>query len=668
MSDMLKIGTSGVLAQRALLQTTSNNISNVNTEGYSRQRSIIRTNVLDQGTGVITTSRVINTYAERELLRDNARVGYYTAKTEGLSSIDSMLSSDATGLNPVISDLFASIQGANSAPTELSARNSLMGNLEVFTNRVNSIGNNIQEQYITNNRKILESVNRVNDLLESIYKFNSQIVESSTDTSSAAYLQMQDQRDHLIEELSEIIDIKTVDQPNGSCYVNMASGPTLVLGDGCATLAALPSSLDESEYQLGFTYNASRSYTMLSDDVGGKLGGYFDAGDSLREVQRSLGKLTVALADSLNKQNKSGITLENNAGDALFNFPETRVFTKSTTAGMTMSFMEGYAGNVTGKDYLIKINEDGTYALNEKNGNTLTEIFQGNTADLNGTITIPGLGFQLEVAGTPSVGDEFLIQPTANVSYNLSMKINRPEDFAFASVVRASENSQNLGNATISINGVTNTDATSAFSMEPSRSISGANFAATAPVKVVINATGDYEVYDTNDNLLGTTLASTKGGNILANMLSDVSDPDSRVYADPDMTPGYDFSITGTVRNGDSFSIELNTNGFADNSNGIMMQDLEQAQLVQGKINQTVSASYSDMVSNLGSTIAVSNVNLEAATAKRDQTLTITEESSGVDLNEEASNLVRYQQCYQASARIIAASQTVFESLMSALG
>ena len=121
MSDMLKIGTSGVLAQRALLQTTSNNISNVNTEGYSRQRSIIRTNVLDQGTGVITTSRVINTYAERELLRDNARVGYYTAKTEGLSTIDTMLSSDATGLNPVISDLFASVQGANSAPTELSA-------------------------------------------------------------------------------------------------------------------------------------------------------------------------------------------------------------------------------------------------------------------------------------------------------------------------------------------------------------------------------------------------------------------------------------------------------------------------------------------------------------------------------------------------------------------
>ena len=399
-----------------------------------------------------------------------------------------------------------------------------------------------------------------------------------------------------------------------------------------------------------------------------ELGGYFDAGDSLREVQRNLGKLTVALADSLNKQNKSGITLENKAGDALFNLPETRVFTKSTTAGMTMSFMEGYASNVTGKDYLIKINGDGTYSLNEKDGNNLTEIFQGNTADLNGTITIPGLGFQLEVDGVPSAGDEFLIQPTANVSYNLSMKINRPEDFALASVIRASENSQNLGNATIAINGVTNTDAASAFSMTPSRSITSASFDAGAPVKVVINATGDYEVYDTNDNLIGTTIASTKGGNILANMLSDVTDPDSRVYADPSMTPGYDFSITGTVRNGDSFEIELNTNGFADNSNGIMMQNLEQAQLVQGRINQTVSASYSDMVSNLGSTIAVSNVNLEAATAKRDQTLTITEESSGVDLNEEASNLVRYQQCYQASARIIAASQTVFDSLMSALG
>ena len=668
MSDMLKIGTSGVLAQRAMLQTTSNNISNVNTEGYSRQRTIIRTNVLDQGAGFNTTSRILNTYAERELLRDNARVGYYTAKTEAITTIDSMLSSDATGLNPVISDLFASIQGANSAPTELSSRNSLMGNLEVFTNRVNSIGNNIQEQYLTNNRKIEESVTRVNDLLQSIYKFNSQIVEASTDTSSAAYLQMQDQRDHLITELSEIIDIKTVEQPNGSCYVNMASGSTLVLGDGCATLMVEPSSLDETEYHLGLTYNADNGYTLLSDDVGGKLGGYFDAGDELRETQRNLGKVAVALTDSLNKQNKSGITLENKAGDALFNLPETRVFTRSATCGMTMSFMEGYASNVTGKDYLIKINNDGTYTLNEKNGSELTEIFQGNVDDLNGTITIPDLGFQVEVSGVPAAGDEFLIQPTANVSYNLSLKINRPEDFALASVIRSSEDSQNLGNATISIDGVTNTDALSAFSMTPSDSINGAVFAAGAPVRVVINAAGNYEVYDASDNIIGTTLASTKGGNILANMLSDVNDPDSLVYGDTGTYPGFDFSITGTVRNGDSFVIELNTNGFADNSNGILMQNLEQAQLVQGRINQTVSAAYSDMVSDLGSTISVSNVNLEAATAKRDQTLTITEESSGVDLNEEASNLVRYQQCYQACARIISVSQTVFDSLLSALG
>ncbi len=668
MSDMLKIGTSGVLAQRAMLQTTSNNISNVNTEGYSRQRTIIRTNVLDQGAGFNTTSRILNTYAERELLRDNARVGYYTAKTEAITTIDSMLSSDATGLNPVISDLFASIQGANSAPTELSSRNSLMGNLEVFTNRVNSIGNNIQEQYLTNNRKIEESVTRVNDLLQSIYKFNSQIVEASTDTSSAAYLQMQDQRDHLITELSEIIDIKTVEQPNGSCYVNMASGSTLVLGDGCATLMVEPSSLDETEYHLGLTYNADNGYTLLSDDVGGKLGGYFDAGDELRETQRNLGKVAVALTDSLNKQNKSGITLENKAGDALFNLPETRVFTRSATCGMTMSFMEGYASNVTGKDYLIKINNDGTYTLNEKNGSELTEIFQGNVDDLNGTITIPDLGFQVEVSGVPAAGDEFLIQPAANVSYNLSLKINRPEDFALASVIRSSEDSQNLGNATISIDGVTNTDALSAFSMTPSDSINGAVFAAGAPVRVVINAAGNYEVYDASDNIIGTTLASTKGGNILANMLSDVNDPDSLVYGDTGTYPGFDFSITGTVRNGDSFVIELNTNGFADNSNGILMQNLEQAQLVQGRINQTVSAAYSDMVSDLGSTISVSNVNLEAATAKRDQTLTITEESSGVDLNEEASNLVRYQQCYQACARIISVSQTVFDSLLSAVG
>ncbi len=665
MSDMLKIGTSGVLAQRALLQTTSNNISNVSTAAYSRQRSIIYTNILDQGCGAISTTRVINQYAERELLRDNGSVGYYEAYNEGLDSVDKLLSGDDTGLNSVITDVFGAIQSANNSPTDLASRSNLLGTLQTYTDRVNNLGMEIQNQYLTANKKIVESVSKVNELLQGIYKSNAQIVEASTDVNSAAYLQMQDQRDALITELSSIIDIKTVDQPNGSCYVNLASGPTLVLGDGCATLSAEASSLDENDYQLKLTYNEDNGYTMLSNDVGGKLGGYFDAANALKDVQREFGKINLTIADRLNKQNKSGITLENLAGSELFKIDDVKASSNSKTGTLTMSFVEGSSDKITGNDYKLVVNSDGSTTLFEKQDGSFKEVeFE------DGETTESKLGFSLKTDGTLTPGDEFLIQPTLNFSYNLELAINKPEDFAFTSMVRASADNQNLGNATIKINGVTNTDANSVFSLTSGKEVTENSLNENAPAKVVINKDGNYEVYDKGNNLLGTTLAKTKGENILANMLSDVSDETSLVYdpgnKDKPAKPDFDFNITGTVAKGDEFTIAINTDGFADNSNGLMMQNLEQTQIVDGK--HTANASYSNMVSDLGSKLSAANVNLNAATAKRDQTMTITEEASGVDLNEEASNLVRYQQCYTACARIISASQTVFDSLLSALG
>ena len=268
MADLLKIGTSGVLAQQQLLQTTSNNISNVNTAGYSRQENIIYTNVINQGCGYVQTRRVLDNYAERELLRDNASVSYYSALTEGLSNVDKILSDSSTGLSPVVTELFGNIQSANNNPTSVANRNELQSSVELTVQRINTISSNIQTEYRTANNKIVEAVDKVNQLLDGIYKMNGQLISSaSRGADSSSYLQMQDERDRMITELSTYLDIKTVAQPNGSLYVNMASGQTLVLGDGCAKLFAEPSQLDESSYELKFTYGNSK--TTLKQDVGG---------------------------------------------------------------------------------------------------------------------------------------------------------------------------------------------------------------------------------------------------------------------------------------------------------------------------------------------------------------------------------------------------------------
>ncbi|MEE0987101.1 MAG: flagellar basal body rod C-terminal domain-containing protein, partial [Succinivibrionaceae bacterium] len=189
-----------------------------------------------------------------------------------------------------------------------------------------------------------------------------------------------------------------------------------------------------------------------------------------------------------------------------------------------------------------------------------------------------------------------------------------------------------------------------------------------APSLVRINKNGDYEVFAVNNGVetkLGTADASTRGQNLLANLKADDG---SLLYADVAKNPGFELNLSGTVKTGDEFNIELNLNGSADNSNGILLQNIEQKQIVNGNVSKTFSDAYSSVVSYIGTEVKVSDINHTAAKAKQSQSEALSQSSKGVELNEEASNLVRFQQSYQASARIITAAQSVFDSLMSALG
>lgn len=658
MADLLAIGSSGVLAHQTLLSTTSNNISNVSTEGYSRQTTQVYTNNINQGCGRTETTRCINVYAQRELLRDNASVGYYDTVKTTLSNIDSLLSNSSTGLSGSITDLFACVQSANTNPTSIANRNELLGSVQSFSNRVNTLSQNIQQEYLSTNQKIEETVQTINQLLDGIYTMNQQISKGHGQANSSSYLQMKDERDALVSELSTYLDIKTVEQEKGGVLVNLSSGQTLILNDGCAKLDITVASLDDTEYGLSFSYGGG--YTTLKTDVGGKLGGYFDACESLKDKQRDLGKIAVALADAVNMQNKGGLTLENKVGGNVFNLPTQIVTSTSKTATMTMDFIPGKATNISGNDYLVAIGDSNQYTIYEKFDGEYVERDIGTVA--GDTLNFEDFGFSLKINGTVSKGDQFLVQPTMDIGYTLDVAVTHPEQFAFASVIRGTQSSQNQGNAQILINGVTNTDINSAFNIDAQSNIT---FKDTAPTKVSVNSDGDYVVYDKNNNVLGTAANATNGKNILSNLVDANGD---LIFTDVSNFPGYDFCISGTIKSGDTFSIDLNMNGFADNSNGILMQDLEQGKLVQGDMYRTFTESYSALVSDIGTEIKVATINHDAAVAKQDQTIAITESSKGVNLDEEASNLVRYQQCYTASAKIISAAQTIFDALLSAVG
>ena len=188
---------------------------------------------------------------------------------------------------------------------------------------------------------------------------------------------------------------------------------------------------------------------------------------------------------------------------------------------------------------------------------------------------------------------------------------------------------------------------------------------AGAPAFVIIDNKGNYAVFDSSKNPLGVADSSCNGVNILANInIKEGETPLSKIY-------GYDITVNGKVFAGDKFKIEVNSNGIGDNSNGLAMCEMQTADLVasgtSNGVKQTFVERYSLLTSEFGTVVNNASANATASEAKLAQSVAQYENITGVSLDEEAANLVKFQQYYQAAARIISASQTVFDALISAV-
>ena len=167
------------------------------------------------------------------------------------------------------------------------------------------------------------------------------------------------------------------------------------------------------------------------------------------------------------------------------------------------------------------------------------------------------------------------------------------------------------------------------------------------------------DVFDKDGNLINSIAGTTDLNGILGQ--AGLADPD------------YEVDINGEPAVGDEYFIEYNTNGFDDNSNGQSMADLQRQQLVrrsggeEAEPTMTFNESYGRLVSDVGSRVSQNRVLRDSAEAIKSQTEALYDSQAGVNLEEEAANLIQYQQAYTASARIITTSQTIFDTLLNSL-
>lgn len=700
MLDLLQTGKYGVLTQQKLLNTTSNNITNVNTEGYVRQETVVYTSAIEWGIGETITRRLYDKYTQREMFRDQGNVGFYDAYATGLNTVDKLLSSKDTSMATQLDNLFSSMEESVHNTTSTAYRQELLTQLQTTVDRYNTLNYNIKNELTDINNKISDSATSINDLVEAFYEVNRSVRNLSDRAAQTDVgLQLYDKRDMIVNQLSELVDVNLTVEPDGAYSLYLGNGQLLANADTYAQIKVVKDEADNTKRSLNLVFEVPAHTELKMGDSawGGKIGGYLAASNEMRQAMRELGQSALALADALNVQNKGGITLEGTKGGDLFKIPQPVAGVRVNGAdnmAMQLTFNEGEGSDIRSCDYRVLWVNDGGVArprvfMVDADGNE-TEIDQAlvkATEDANVvTINLEGHGITLTFAGTTqtdlaNASAEFKVQPTLNAAFDLKANITKPEDFAFASAIRVSGENMVDGNAVPSLEGVYMTGPNQGIDIDantgkPIFTTNAPNYIRyeerqeADPTGAMVTK-GYYVVYHQADDgtltELGKADDACNGVDIFAN--TDWKDTDTQTKADTNGYPGYEVSFKGTVKNGSSFKIEINEDGYNDNTNGNLMAGIKQEGIVfsTDSVRNSITEDYADMVSALGSAVMSANTDLKAAQAKCEQSQNLFSSTAGVNLDEEAANLIRYQQSYSACARIISASQTIFDALISAI-
>lgn len=703
--DLLKIGKYGVKTAQTLLNTTSNNISNVSTEGYTRRRSVTYTSTVDWGVGDTITSRVYNQFVQRQMYSDLGSYKYYEAYKTCMSSVDSMLSNKDMSISTSLNSFFDSLSDAVQNPTSAGSREEVIAEMVSMVNRFNSLNQGMKDELNVVNDQVRDNITTLNENLKALRQVNMQIrsfanKQESDITGSnenEQYLELLDQRDLLINSISKFVDTSVTTNEDGSYSVYMKSGQLLCNAESYAEFSCETKTTNPTQLEIYMTFNhyagVQKDITPVKlgyEQIGGSIQGSLDGTNEIRQAMRDLGQLAMAFADCMNVQNAAGITLAGTSGDDLFSMPEY-IMGVGSVAGETchLTFNTNEGSNYPDCDFMVVFDPStasSTYSVFklDAKGNK-TEITSG-ISEITGaggalSLNLEDYGVTLSFnKSAANMTGSFVVQPTIECASLISVNASKAEDLAFASAVVTYTGdynytteklvSNNKGDAVITLNGMTLTGSTMGVSISKT---SIPSFNSGAPAKIVIveneasvtGIAGDYvyQIRDTDGNVLGYSKYETKGQNIFANAVWT----SGATYADG--YPGYDVSVTGNVEPGDVFSIAINKDPNSDNSNGVKLAAKRSVDGVatNGVHDVTFSEGYANLTSRLGSAVLAASTDCDAAETKYEQTKSVYDSAAGVQLDEEAANLIQYQQTYTACAKIIQASQTVFESLLSVM-
>jgi len=619
MSHLLSTSTHALLAFQRAMANVGHNVANLKTPGYSRQQvdfvTRLPTNREGNGAQVADIRRVADQLATARLLDSQGEL----TRLEQLSALaqraDTRFSDKATGLAGPWSDFFDAVNALSAHASDTAARRTMLDQANALSQRFAQLNTHLDTLTTEVNQGLIAATHEINHLAADVARLNAEISQQRPPSPD-----LLDQRDRQISELISRSGGTAMPQADGSLNVYTVGGQALVIGNQSAQLNTHTDPYSAQKIQLSLHW-PGQNLSLGPEALGGKIGGLVEfANTVLSPARAELGRLAIGLAHSFNQAHRQGMDQNGQLGADFFSFDPPKLVAHSANTG-TARFSTRYSDNVAELDgHNVRLRFDGKQwqASRADNSAPIPLTGSGTAAD---PFNINGVELVLD-GGTPAAGDRFELQP---VTGTLKVAISDPARIALARPMQASAAESNTGKAVVA--GLDIIDPNNPTLLD----------------SVEITFIDAYH-YQINGS---APIAYVPGEVIQGN--------------------GWQLRLEGTAESGDVFTLKRTPAGSGDNQNAARLGEIENTRLFDHG-HLSLADALAGLVAQTGSSARIAGDSLQAQKAIYGEAIAARESISGVNLDEEAAQMLELQQAYQAASQMIASANTLFQSLLQAVG
>ena len=382
--NLYQTGVSGLLAAQQQLATTGNNIANVNTEGYTRQRAEQATavgnynggNFVGSGTYVQDITRLYDQFSYKEQLLNKSNLGNADSISLDLNQLNEIMSFSSEAIDGSIQRFYQAVNGIADNPNDIGIRNIALSQAKVLAQDFNSLNNNLDQLEKSTNSEIEQMASKISQISLDLAKINEQILQNKDINQTGQPNELLDKRDQLVNELGEYTSVSTIEDTYGVMTVMIGNGATLVAGITPLTVSVEAGNPDPLQTKLQLN-SRNGKVALDASKLGGAIAAKIEYRDEhVTQARNELNRLAMAVSQTLNQSQAQGLDLNAKQGQNIFTdinstvLQNSRVLSSSKNSGdvegslkitdVTLVPTNEFTVKYDGSDYIMTNTRDGS--------------------------------------------------------------------------------------------------------------------------------------------------------------------------------------------------------------------------------------------------------------------------------------------------------------------